>query len=1298
MKRLLITALLGVPFFVLTVQAAQKTFLVNPNQTFTFINNGTISPTPSAPIDAVNFVNNGTFNAITVLPFESSSTLNFTNNGTMSGTPGFFFNNSPASVGQRQASASFFNGNNGLVQASPESITVDVVGDTVSAAELRIWADTVVNRGTLQVSPSGNLELVGKDVNLSRSVLDATSGGASQNPSFPMPNQTTFTPDIGLHDNGAVIGVFSTTNQLNTAGIWNGITANAPGVQGGGVALPGFSITFSTNFFPTQVAGTAEENRNVLNNIPPTGILIINYDFFTIPDTMDIYTNNSTVPIVSTGLINGAGTITIPYGTNVTQFVIVMNQGNNPDPGTAWQYTPQIQALSISTNKIPAAWYSNVVSTTTVTTTNFIGGGTNTVLVEGVFSNIVKGAVFANIPPEFNFDITFTPGRSNFNTIGLLLSLSVSNTSTASIQTNYLYFEDTLPQAAPRLLVNALEGTLRPSNYLAWSRQFVPPGPVPGTNVPGLPEANFFVDSGSIFQQVTTVTANPTPPPSPPWVIGDMVSNVVVQSGSFSGYSMLVDSLPVRPPLVTGGTVSNLIGSVRVHSDNLDISNARLRGEGEIFLQANHLNNSDGAVLDCENLRFDIGAPADGNLVVQNLAADRVEGRIRGPVQAWSATWSNSVQILVTNNYSMQPDPTGLTTNLVSAPTLITNTANVSYHVFMLDCSGLQTSFPVNVFDLLMHGTNVTVNDQVTIYESFFADCQSLTFNKNVTFPGVMPSFNGTMIPGTPIQSWVNTNAPTLLFFTNVGTFSIPNEAHFGDDRAVPYSAFVTRGSFTASSIQINSDYIEADGRKPTETGTLLQSQGILFLQSKDILFLNGTTFAGNFANLTSADITFSNHVFFTAGALNLSVSDNLTDLGTTNTLEVQDGINLLVKPSTGDLLNTTVVDVAPRSTGQFVSHQWAGEDRGPVAAGFLNNVALERLQFFASPLSVFDFAGVGAKNALYVDVLDLSLITSTNQLLIEDNMTIYYASILLPPGLFPPPGTLPEEFMDGAFNGHLHWVPSFAGPASSVTLNIDGKNYKFNEALRNSMNIDSDGDGIVNGLDSTPFRAPYSGPASASFTGLFYGTNGVQYLQSGAVSITTTKNGKYSGSLRTGTKKYSFSGKLDPNGADARNIPKSSLSISLQVGLDHVSGTVANGTNWTAQLGAERTAFGKSSKAPFAGTFSVTFPGSGDTNNALVPFANGTAKAKVNTAGKLTFNGKLGDGTKMSQTAAVSQDGLWPLYVPLYKGKGQILSWQSVSGPNVGGDFSWIQQPNATRSYPAGFKVETNATGTKVQ
>jgi hypothetical protein len=409
----------------------------------------------------------------------------------------------------------------------------------------------------------------------------------------------------------------------------------------------------------------------------------------------------------------------------------------------------------------------------------------------------------------------------------------------------------------------------------------------------------------------------------------------------------------------------------------------------------------------------------------------------------------------------------------------------------------------------------------------------------------------------------------------------------------------------------------------------------------------------------------------------------------------------------------------------------------------------------------VFEFSPVGSQNALYVDVLDLSTLDDLDQqLVIDPGFTIYFAAAILgftPPDVDGIPQT-PEEYLNGRLSGRLRWVSSFAGPNSSTNITIDGQSVVVNSALAQSwsnkgidpstvlhlapITIQVNGNGTVSpfadsqllivGETNTIVAIPNQGatflgwtgtyetnspqltfvadadvvlianfsftPSAATYSGLFYTSNAVEFLKSGAISITTTKSGKYSGSVQYGAKKYSFTGILDDAGADGRGIPNSPLFLEFQTGTDHITGTIGDG-DWLADLYMDRGVYNsKTNPASFAGHYTLLFPGSGDVTNSDLPFGDGYGIVTIDTAGKVRLSGSLADGTKVSQSSVVTSDRHWPLYVPLYKGQGQLLSWQTVADTgdkDIGGDYSWIKPADdRSKVYPDGFAFQTNAFG----
>ena len=97
-----------------------------------------------------------------------------------------------------------------------------------------------------------------------------------------------------------------------------------------------------TNFFGPTTNGGPNANTNAILVTPnQAGLLVIDYNMYTIPDQMDVYYGG--IDIFHSGYVAGSNTFTIPYGPGPANTIfIVMNQGNNPAGTTAWTYQPRL--------------------------------------------------------------------------------------------------------------------------------------------------------------------------------------------------------------------------------------------------------------------------------------------------------------------------------------------------------------------------------------------------------------------------------------------------------------------------------------------------------------------------------------------------------------------------------------------------------------------------------------------------------------------------------------------------------------------------------------------------------------------------------------------------------------------------------------------------------------------------------------------------------------------------------------------------------------------------------------------
>jgi len=168
------------------------------------------------------------------------------------------------------------------------------------------------------------------------------------------------------------------------------------------------------------------------------------------------------------------------------------------------------------------------------------------------------------------------------------------------------------------------------------------------------------------------------------------------------------------------------------------------------------------------------------------------------------------------------------------------------------------------------------------------------------------------------------------------------------------------------------------------------------------------------------------------------------------------------------------------------VSSQWAGQDRGAVAAGYSNNVALGRLILDGgTPGSSFVFNAPGGNNALYVDYLEFrNYLTNFDgsgnlaNLYFGPGMKIYYAQLIIN-------GVSWAEKLNHKNGDGLNWVSSYAGAFSSTNMYYpsEGTTNRLNLALVQSCTLDSNGNGIANCQDLEPVFVPSQVGLAAAIT-----------------------------------------------------------------------------------------------------------------------------------------------------------------------------------------------------------------------
>ena len=244
----------------------------------------------------------------------------------------------------------------------------------------------------------------------------------------------------------------------------------------------------------------------------------------------------------------------------------------------------------------------------------------------------------------------------------------------------------------------------------------------------------------------------------------------------------------------------------------------------------------------------------------------------------------------------------------------------------------------------------------------------------------------------------------------------------------------------------------------------------------------------------------------------------------------------------------------------------------------------------------------------------------------------------------------------------------------------------------------------------ANPFPA-----AKGIYNGLFYNTNVVEQRSSGFLTLTLGDLGSYSARLYMNGKNYRFSGSFTTTGGGTNLISRTGtnellirMALDLVGGGDHLSGSVTNdqilsidtNASWSAELMADRSVFNaKTNPAALAGSYTLGIPV--DTNSADGPDGSGFATMAVTTAGSVSFAGTLADGTKAVQKVTVSKAGAVPIYVPLYKGAGALVSWlmfdTNQPTTDVSGALNWFKQTQPTaKFYPGGLTNDVVAEGSR--
>lgn len=974
-------------------------------------------------IDATNFINNNTFVInFTAFSFpaysiyETSDTKYYTNNGLMVANSGFLFDNRSSVSSSRTWSANFYN------QGTISCGSVDNVEDPYSGLlylfgvypQCFVAATNIANPGNITVGQEGRIQLAGKYVDLTRTTLKIEGSGA----------------EAGVTGSG--VG----TSGLNT-NFWSpgfeltATTASSPLIP---LGLFNFTVLNLTNSMAYIETNSSASNYTVIRAVFIQDESLENVAY-------NVYLGNS-------GLIGGDGTATVEWigtyldpasGNTISNYLYLNNNYIRSTSTNLFLFNGVPDNFTFTSSDVPidpgfaptAEGFLDLFPLTQVT---------NRYSYTAV--QLISSSVDTNIIP--NHSITNLPGRveisadSNLN----LANAVISGMNYMSIQSSNQFEGSqgaTIKTPYADINVGVTNGFLTVSNLISasipnWS------GNVQAWSTRWLEEANGVTND----YRVLIVQSKLSPQSSA--AIQDLVlhgTNSIVISDTFNimrTFTADAKNLTLTTNgLGTGAT--SFAGELNVGSPNIFWASAlpnlrNLTNDGAIRLQnlAQFIGTSNSLV----------GIPSAPAMAATGLLS-QVTGRTNVQVNN-SVTVGTNQYVFVTsltpsspaNRVKIAPSFDGTLSNLIAA---INRSSGAG--------SAYSTSTKSNSFVLASKLTN----------HAFMVTAR---------------------VAGTTGNSIVTTNSAstTNLTWNGFATLHGGAAAVVGSTNlvggSVAYNNLVNRGLISAMGTSINADYFENTGMC---TNGVFSAFSLL---SKQSVISSGSIYAGADISLSAENLLASNSIINAGRSLALVLTTNglLTDGGiySSNFWSVGGaagvGLSLPVKPAWGDLLGTTITNIAP--TNKVVKNTWAARDFGVSLAGYTNNQALGRLilnVYGAAPQNgQFYFTGAGTSNALYVDYLELqNQATNFNNgsvpsLQINTNLIIYYAQAVAN-------GVSVADKLNGLNAGRLRWVSNYVGNFSYTSIVYpDGTTNLFNAALAASSTVDSDGDGIYNFNDPTPF------------------------------------------------------------------------------------------------------------------------------------------------------------------------------------------------------------------------------------
>jgi hypothetical protein len=225
-------------------------------------------------------------------------------------------------------------------------------------------------------------------------------------------------------------------------------------------------------------------------------------------------------------------------------------------------------------------------------------------------------------------------------------------------------------------------------------------------------------------------------------------------------------------------------------------------------------------------------------------------------------------------------------------------------------------------------------------------------------------------------------------------------------------------------------------------------------------------------------------------------------------------------------------------------------------------------------------------------------------------------------------------------------------------------------------------------------------------YNGLFYDPASPAHATAGALTLTLDEKGGVRGTVLAGAQKRKFKGAFSVERKLTAALPATATApaLDLDLEIDVVNAIVTGSVSFASHVAvapsslfAYRNPFSsKSSPAPNAGKFNTALPGGEDSSAS--PGGDGFAALVVSTAGRASGAGTLADGTPFRFVSATDVYSQVPVYVSLYKGKGSLFGWLTVTNGelnDVAGTMWWTKPASVGGVfYPNGFAEDIDVLG----